>query len=168
MLLCVLVCVVTYCRLWANVPPSLLWTRTHLSPREDGNIAFWVQLRSDLSPDPRMRSNLRNVSLCRSHSSVPNRNVIVLRWFCDWKLSVGWVTAFDCSEISGPALTLQHSHPAKVPRPLEGSPGSWLHLRGDKPVSALLEEIYIVEYNGLQRILHVFRRTWTSGGLVVI
>lgn len=62
----------------------------------------------------------------RLYTSVPNRNVIVLRWFCDWKLSVGWFTAFDCLEISGPALTLQPSHSAKVPRPLEGSPGSWL------------------------------------------
>lgn len=56
-----------------------------------------------------------------------------------------------CLEISGPALTPQFSHSAKVLWPWEKSPGPrlWsetrLHLQSETSVSVSLKEIYMVE-----------------------
>lgn len=108
--------------LWISMPESTGIRQFQiLSP-----AVLWSDLSPGLKCETTLGMRLCVVRRARLYTSAPNQNVIVLRWFCDWKPSLGWVIAFDCLEISGPALTLQHSHSAKVPRPLEGSPWSRL------------------------------------------
>lgn len=115
-------------------------------------------------------NRIKNVSVCWSQGLGAYRHQLEM-----WLSLGGCMTdSFEQAESPPSTLTPKDSHSAKVLGPWEESPGLrlWrrtrLHLQCEKSVSALLKEIYMVGWNGLQRSLHAVRLKCSSGGVIAI